>query len=174
MQPTKKKAIAKWVLTALTIASSATTCRAVPYEPSPLSLGSARVETALPFEVRSSLMTPTVMWDALIPQTSTKESLIGYITVNSTGPGIAPAAYLIEPCGGASDYHAIGEGKDGAAIGITIKAGEKIIAPHSIINADLTDKHAMTVKLVASQLIVPGMFATCLSVMGIADDVAGV
>ncbi|EBD6542880.1 hypothetical protein C1366_13635 [Salmonella enterica] len=171
MQPTKKRALAKVVLTALTIAIPATASHAADYVVSPKSLGSARVEKELPFDVTSSLVTPVVEWMSGDIMTSNNESLIGYLRITAEGTGVAPAAYLIETCTDEPNFIARYAQDPRAEILLSIYNGAKAVAPRTLVQAEVTDKRTANLSVKADNGVpAPGHYTSCVRVTGLADE----
>lgn len=172
MQPTKKRALARVVLTALTIAIPTTASHAADYELSPRTLGSALVEKELPFDVRSTLTTPVVEWTAVDPVTTVNAVRVGLLRITAEGTGVAPAAYLIDTCDDAPGLTAHLAIEPRVTMRLTIMNGAAEVRPHTMVNAEASMKRTANLSVNAESIPAPGHYTTCVRVTGLADEPA--
>ncbi|ENT3637800.1 hypothetical protein ACFERN_000803 [Salmonella enterica] len=174
MQPTKKRAIAKCVITAAAIGiGCAAVSEATAYMLSPRTMSGQQVDTSVAANVTSGLMTPTVDWIPANPTTTTRPVTLGTLKITATGVAGAPEAYLVGPCNGAGDYTlTVNDVETGQDFVVTLNNDAPIHASDrsTILDASADMNHSATVEVKVNKAPAAGMYRTCIGVTALADD----
>ncbi|EGC1082696.1 hypothetical protein H8467_004866 [Salmonella enterica] len=173
MQPTKKRTIAKCVITAAAFTYAwGTAGTASAYELSQQTLYSAQVDTSISGKVTTALMTPIVEWTSAESEATTREINLGTLKVHAAGIGLAPSAYVVGPCNGAAKFSVTVNGEDaGPQIDVILVDGHPLNGrDEHVIDATETGDHYATMGVDLTKAPMAGEYRTCVGVMALADD----
>lgn len=173
MQPTKKRTIAKCIITAIACAHPLISAiPAAAYTIGPQTLFGPQVATRITGKVTTTLMIPVVEWTAYENETSTREISYGVLKIHADGAGAAPSAYLVGPCNGAPDFTVtVNDEEAGPHITVSLVDGLAIQGgPEKLIDANETGRHDAVMNVNLTQAPMAGEYRTCVGVMAMADD----
>lgn len=171
MQPTKKRAITKCVIACIATAScfNAVDALAEPYEPNTQTLSGVPTEHTISGPVSSALRQTQVVWTATNPTATTREVNLGYLMISTTGDGLVPAAYIIQPCGGSSDFE-VNTTSGRMPSHVKIVQGRRDSPSTWITDLAEGSQPATRVDINLDTAPFAGVYTTCVSVTAVADD----
>ncbi|EEE7362578.1 hypothetical protein C8721_000181 [Salmonella enterica subsp. enterica serovar Berta] len=175
MQPTKKRAIAKCVITAAAIGlTCAAATEAGAYEPTPKTLWGPQVNTSITTKVTNALMTPIVDWEPAEPEATAADVTLGSLKIHAAGTGIAPEAYVVAPCNGQNTYTVTINDEDaGEHFVVYMEGGARVGSgsPEYVLDASPASGHDANIRVKLNKAPMAGEYRTCVGVTAIADDI---